>query len=120
MVLSNNFNISLGYFILAERLRSEELKLSVASVLEKFCGCDIVPSHYYTVFRDNDENSNPAPDSKSLYPRKENCVELLELIDLRSKLRTGEISADGIPSIALTESLCRLWVIRCMYFLLHL
>ena len=113
-----------GYMLLAEKLRSDEEKKGVETVLNMVCKVKIITGMLYEyppVIEDNSNDKEVTKSSSALAVNAKGPSSVLggDLNDLRTlqeQLRTGEVVVEGVKGVAITASLRRLWRLtgRCV------
>ena len=112
-----------GYMLLAEKLRSEEEKQSVESVLNNICKVKIATEMLYEYPVENIEDNSVKLKSLQVLPSTSGAPissvtggNLTELRRLQERLRAGEVTVEGVRGVAITASLRRLWRLtgRCV------
>ena len=114
-----------GYMLLAEKLRSDEEKKSVESVLNNVCKVQIATEMLYEYPIEHVEDYSvkvkstqmQIPPSTTGTPSSSvTGGDLSELRKLQERLRAGEVAVEGVKGVAITASLRRLWRLtgRCV------
>ena len=114
-----------GYMLLAEKLRSDEEKKSVESVLNNVCKVQIATEMLYEYPIEHVEDYSvkvkstqmQMPPSTTGTPSSSVAGgDLSELRKLQERLRAGEVEVEGVKGVAITASLRRLWRLtgRCV------